>query len=237
MSIDEEAYMKKSIIFLAMLGSLLFIGCTHNMHITNSDAYFTPPSAQSKKPIRLGVTSSSENHPQNSKYVMAIVDALQKSSSIERVIYPYNASTHQDMADAVVDISLKIHYDGKGSNFFVNWPGFLIFAPAIWGYGYTAEIETQANIASVKDGKSQQITVPTRYEFRQADMSRTWTEVGWLEVGIIPLIGGIVFTGYDEDVTGEFIKNVAPSYGPYVAKKIVETTCDCLGLSLNTQPI
>jgi hypothetical protein len=227
--------MKKCIMFLAVLGSLLFIGCSHPMHITNSDDYFTPPSAQSKKPVRLGVTSSSMNHPQNSKYVTAIVDALQKSSSIERVIYPYNSSAHQDMVDAVVDISIKTRYDGKGSNFFVNWPGFLIFAPAIWGYGYSAEIETQANIASVKDGKSQQITIPTRYEFRQADMSRTWTEVGWLEVGIIPLIGGIVFTGYDNDITDEFIKNVAPGYGPYVAKKIVETTCDCLGLSLNVQ--
>ncbi len=221
--------MKKIIMFLAMLGSILFTGCSHTMHITNADDYFTPPSTLSKKPMRLGVTSSSVNDPLNGKYVTAIVDAMQKSSSIERVIYPYNPAANQGMADAVVDISIKTHYDGKGSNFWVNWPGFLIFAPAAWGYGYTAEIETQANITSVKDGKSQQVTVPTRYEFRHADMGRTWTEVGWLEVCIIPLIGGIVFTGYDNDITGEFINRVAPSYGPYVAKKIIDTSCDCLG--------
>jgi hypothetical protein len=214
---------------MAVVITVVLGGCTHKMEITNVDNYFSPPSTVSKKPLKIGVTSSSMGHPQDSKYVSAVVDALQKNNSIERVIYPYNQATHQDMVDAVVDISIRTRYDGKGSNFWVNWPGFLIFAPAVWGYGYTADIETQANIASVKDGKSQQITIPTNYEFRQADMGRTWTEVGWLEVGIIPLIGGMVFTGYDNDITGEFIKEVAPSYGPYVSKKIVETTCDCLG--------
>jgi hypothetical protein len=229
MLIGEEACMKKIIMFLVMIVSLLFFGCTHNMHITNADDYFTPPAAQSRKPMILGVTSTNVNDPLNSKYVAAIVDAMQKSSSIERVIYPYHPATNQGMADAVVEISIKAHYDGKGSNFWINWPGFLIFAPAVWGYGYTAEIETHANIASVKDGKSQQVVVPTRYEFRHAHMDRTWTEVGWFEVGIIPLVGGIVFTGYDDDITGEFINNVASSYGPYVAEKIMETTCYCLG--------
>jgi hypothetical protein len=220
--------MNKIIMFLAVLGSVLFIGCTHSMNIINTEDYFTPPSALLKKPMKLGITSNSDTDPQKSRYVMAIIDALKKNGSIELVIYPYSSSTHKDMIDAVVDISIKTHYAGKGSNFFVNWPGFLIFAPAIWGYGYNAEIETQANIADVKDGKSQLITIPMRYDFRQADIRRTWTEVGWLEIGIIPLIGGIAFTSYDNRITSEFITNVASSYGPYVANKIIETTYSCL---------
>jgi hypothetical protein len=213
-----------------LLTGFIVSGCSHNMHITNSEDYFAQPTAPVRQAIKLGVTSSSISEPLNSRYISAIVDALQKNGSIERVIYPYNQATHKDLVDAVVDISVKTRYDGKRSNFFVNWPGFLIFAPAIWGYGYNAEIETQASIASMKDGKSHLITVPTRYEFRHADMGRTWTEVGWFEVGIIPLIGGFVFTGYDDSITGEFIKNVSPSYGPYVAKKIVEAACDCLDI-------
>jgi hypothetical protein len=221
--------MKTITMFLAILGSILFIGCSHNMHITNEEDYFTPPSTLLKKPIRLGITSNSDNDPQKSKYVTAIIDALKKNGSIELVMYPYNPSIHREMVDAVVDISIKTHYDGKGSNFWVNWPGFLIFAPAIWGYGYNAEIETQANIASVINGRSQLITITTRYDFRHADIKRTWTEVGWLEIGIIPLIGGIAFTGYDNNITSEFINNVAPSYGPYAARKIIESTSDCIG--------
>ena len=101
------------------------------------------------------------------------------------------------------------HYDGEGLNFLVNWPGFLIFAPAIWGYGYNAEIETKVNITRLTDGSSQQIAISTKYKFRQAEIDRTWTEVGWFEVGLIPLIGGVVFIQYDTDVTDEFITKVA----------------------------
>ncbi len=66
------------------------------------------------------------------------------------------------------------------------------------------------------------------YHFRHAAINRTWTDASWFEVGIIALIGGAAFTSYDTGVTNEFIQKVSPSYGPYVAKKIVETACDCL---------
>lgn len=211
--------------FLAMISS----GCTHNMRITNVDDYFTPPAAVPKQTVKIGVTSTNINQPQNSKYVSAIVDALQRNSSIERVIYPYSTANNKDQADAVIDISVRPRYDGRGSNFFVNWPGFLIFAPAIWGYGYTADINTDATVTNLKNGKSQQLSIPAHYEFRQAEIDRTWTGIGWLEVGIIPLIGGIAFTGYDDDLTPEFIKNVAPSYGPYVATKTAKAVFDSLG--------
>lgn len=211
--------------FLAMISS----GCTHNMRITNVDDYFTPPAAVPKQTVKVGVTSSNMGQPQNSRYVSAIVDALQRNSAIERVIYPYTTANNKDQADAVIDISVHPRYDGKGSNFFVNWPGFLIFAPAIWGYGYTADINTEATVTNIKSGKSQQLSIPAHYEFRQAEIDRTWTEVGWFEVGIIPLIGGIAFTGYDDDLTPEFIKNVAPSYGPYIATKTTKVVFDSLG--------
>ncbi|QWV98576.1 hypothetical protein KP003_04970 [Geomonas nitrogeniifigens] len=210
--------------FLVMMSS----GCTHNMRITNADDYFIPPAAVPKQTVKLGVTSANSSQPQNSRYISAIVDALQRNSAVERVIYPYTAA-NKDQADAVIDLSVNPRYDGKGSNFFVNWPGFLIFAPAIWGYGYTADISTEATITNLKNGKSQQLSVPAHYEFRQAEIDRTWTEVGWFEVGIIPLIGGIAFTGYDDDLTPEFIKNVGPSYGPYVATKTTKAVFDSLG--------
>jgi hypothetical protein len=53
-------------------------------------------------------------------------------------------------------------------------------------------------------------------------MGRTWTEVSWFEVGVIALIGGVVFTGYDNDITPEFITAVSPNYGAYVSRKIVD---------------
>ena len=214
--------MNKVFLFLMMFVCLIFMGCSHSMRITNTADYFSPVSSPLREPVKLGVTSSNDTDIQNSRYVTSIVDALQRTGSFERIIYPFSQAVHKEQADIIVDITVSPHYSGRGSNFFVNWPGFLIFAPAIWGYGYNAEIETRINITHLKDGRSQQLTIPIKYKFRQAEIDRTWTEIGWLEWGVIPLIGGIVFTSYDTDVTDEFISKVSPNYGPYIAKKILE---------------
>lgn len=190
-----------------LLASALFAGCSHALRITNTNEYFAPPNAAAIEPLTLGVASSHDTDPQNSRYVTAIVDALQRSGSFKRVIYPYNRATQQ--ANVIIDIN--------------SFPGFLIWAPAIWGYGYNAEIETRLNIQQLPDGAVRQTAVTTHYKFRQAEIDRTWTEIGWLEVGIIPLIGGFAFTQYDPDVTDEFITKVSPYYGPYVARKLIES--------------
>lgn len=208
--------------FITVIFIFLATGCSHNLRITNVDQYFTPPSAPSiKETIKIGVTSSNVADLQTSRYVNAIVEALQRNSMVEKVIYPYSQAVHQ--VDTVVDITLIPHYTGSGSNFFVNWPGFLIFAPAIWGYGYNADIDTKVNVTRLIDNRSQQIEIPTKWKFRQAEMDRTWTEVGWFEVGLIPLIGGFVFMDYDHDVTDEFITKVSPNYASHVAGKIMAT--------------
>lgn len=196
-------------------------GCTHSLRITNLGDYFAPPVSSPEESLRIGITSGSDSHIQNSRYVSSIVDALQRNGSIEKVIYPYNAAVQNARVDVLLDISVNPKYSGRGSNFFVNWPGFLIWAPAIWGYGYNAEIETRVNINRQNKNQSQQIIVMNRYKFRQAEFDRTWTEIGWLEVSIIPFIGGIAFIQYDPDVTDEFITKVYSYYGPYVASKIL----------------
>jgi hypothetical protein len=103
----------------------------------------------------------------------------------------------------------------------VNWPGFLIFAPAIWGYGYQADIQTVVDIARKGDSAPVRVEASPRYYFRQAEIDRTWTEIGWLEVSLIPFIGGFVFMQYDPDVTDQFIQEVSSNYGALVAGRIV----------------
>ena len=213
--------MRKIVLVSCLCALVLVAGCHHQLEITNADQYFAPPSPPLAKPIKLGITSSSVADPVKSRYVNAIVEAFQRTASLERVIYPYNQASHQGQADKVVDIAVNAKYDGSGVNFWINWPGFLIFAPAIWGYKYEAAIDTQVSITDMATNASKQIAIPTQYIFRHADMGRTWTEVSWFEVSIIALIGGIVFTGYDNDVTPEFIKSVSHDYGAYVSNKII----------------
>lgn len=212
--------MKRLLLPSLALVSLIAAGCSHPLRITNLEDFYTPPSMMLKEPVVLGVSSNSSLSPEQSRYVAAIVDALQKNSSVGRIIYPYNRAANADRVDAAVDIAVHPKYSGDGSNFWVNFPGFLIFAPAIWGYGYNAQIETVVTIDSPTNG-SQRLQIPTRYRFRQAEIDRTWTEVGWLEVGIIPLIGGFAFMQYDPDVTTDFIIQAGPSYGAFVANRIL----------------
>lgn len=214
--------MKRVLLLACLFAFFVVSGCSHQMHITNTEDYFSPPSPPLAKPIKLGITSSSVTDPKTGRYVNAVVDALQRSGNFERVLYPFSQTVNQGQADMLVDIAVKPKYDGSGANFFINFPGFLIFAPAIWGYKYNAEIETQINVTDLKTNASKQFTIPTKYIFRHADTGRTWTEVSWLEVGVIALIGGVVFTGYDEDTTPEFITVVSPNYGAYVSRKIVD---------------
>ena len=214
--------MKRNIIISFIFLSFCAFGCSHNMRITNLEDHFNAPASPPKETMRVGVVSGDGRDMQKSRYISCIVNSLKTSGAFERVIYPYNHSKHNDVVDVIVNLSVSPSYVGSGSNFFVNWPGFLIFAPAIWGYGYKADIETMANISYSDNGNSQTISIPTKYTFRQAEFDRTWTELGWLEVGIIPLIGGFVFIQYDPDVTDEFITKVSHSYGTCVANKILE---------------
>jgi hypothetical protein len=209
-------------LFLGLIAFTLLTGCSHAMRITNADQYFSPSSASHSAALKLGITSPNDSEPQNSRYVAAVVEALRRHPNVERVIHPYNEARHRDQVDTVVDIAVSPKYSGQGANFLVNWPGFLIFAPAIWGYGYNADLKTVVNIKQPGTDQVTPLTIPVQYTFRQAEMDRTWTEIGWFEVGIIPLIGGAAFTQYDPDVTDEFITKVSPNYGPYIANKIVE---------------
>jgi len=69
-------------------------------------------------------------------------------------------------------------------------------------------------------------SVPIYLKIRHADISRTWTEAGGFLVappvsGAIPLIGGICFIQYDDDVTPLAADKIQVPIGDYVAQKII----------------
>ncbi|MBI3593967.1 MAG: hypothetical protein HY200_03350 [Nitrospirae bacterium] len=212
---------------LFSLSLLLAIGttaCSHALHITNLDSYDTPPLVPAADSIRIGVKSQDLVHKDNSRYIVAIVQSLQDQSGgmIKHVTFPFDPSVQEGQVDLLLDISIFPKYSGRKSNFFINWPGFLIWAPAIWGYGYQAEIQTHVNIQDLRTKNTKEMTISTSFSFRESEMDRTWTEIGWLEVSLIPFFSGFYFTQYDPDVTKDFITKVSPTYGFFVTKKIIE---------------
>ena len=143
---------------------------------------------------------------------------LQTSGNVERVVFPY-ANGHDVHVIAYVEVTPK--YRGSWTNFFVNWPGFLIFTPAWHGYTYHARLDTTIDIvAASTNQRLAGVEWNHEYRFRQSDIGRTWVEVGWLEYGIIPLVGGFFAMQYDTDQTEPFMEEVSRSYGNQVGQRI-----------------
>lgn len=202
------------ILFVCLLS--VFWGCEHSMRI--SDPLTSPFSTIGiDHPLKLGVVNKIGSRDAEA-YVEAVARALQLSGSVQKVAYPY-VPGHD--VDAIVYVDVNPRYRGVGTNFFVDWPGFLIFTPAWHGYSYHADVMTRVEIVSASD-KHRIATFDWQndYEFKQADIGRTWVEVGWLEWSVIPFIGGFFAMQYDTDQTEPFIRMVGPSYGNQVASRI-----------------
>jgi len=213
--------MKKSAITLLVISLIALSGCTHDLELTNLHQNTSAPAIPLDGSKTVGILASDDSG-QNSKYIEAIANSLRKTNNFDRVIYPYNPA-YSKKTDYTVSVSVNPVYSGKISNFFVSWPGFLIWAPAIWGYGYNADLTTHIVATDNNRKKSLSTTLSNSYDFRQAEMDRTWTEIGWLEVSLIPFIGGFYMTGYDKDVTPEFIHQVSNNYGSEVSKGIIKS--------------
>jgi hypothetical protein len=199
-----------------ILAALFACACHHTLEINNP-----PPSIArvdaAAKPVVIGVKGDL-TAAEAQGYVEAIAKSLQLHAVAGRVVYPW---TPESKVDVVADVKVTPQYEGSGYNFLINFPGFLVFAPAWHGYIYRANPRTRVELR--RDGGGGPVEAlewEHDFEFNQADIGRTWTEISWFEWGVIALIGGTIFTRYDTDQTPEFIKEVALTYGDRVATLI-----------------
>lgn len=139
----------------------------------------------------------------------------------DSVIWPYQPSAETPV-DILVHINIFPEYGGSGRNFFVNFPGFLIWAPAWAGYKYRVRYLFAVTLRDVRKNQSfDKFEIPISLDVRQAEFDRTWTEISWFEVGVIAFIGGIYFTGYDPDITPKVVDAAQGTIADYVAGEII----------------
>jgi hypothetical protein len=199
----------------SLLVASSLLACTHTLEIDNP-APVTYSAPVTTHPLVIGVADA-QTGSDSFGYVDAVAKSLQLQGVVQRVVHPYEAGTP---VDVVAEVTVNPVYDGSGWNFLINFPGFLIWAPAWHGYHYSANPKTQV-VLKTPDGKTiDTVSFEHPYEFRQADIGRTWTEISWFEWGVIALFGGAVFTRYDTDQTEPFIRAVADNYGEQVATRI-----------------
>lgn len=196
----------------------LFSGCSHKLEIRNLNTYRNTSLISFEEQARVGVITDS-NEIEGRRLVKEVAESLQKYN----VWTTTSAILDKDSLDYIATITVDSDYNGSGWNFLINWPGFLVFAPAWNGYIYTIEHNTSVLLADAKSGAQiDTITFPIELDIRHAAINRTWTEIGWLEVGIIPLIGGVFFIEYDNSVTPIAHEKAMPIISDYIAQEIIE---------------
>lgn len=202
---------------LGLLAVLLLSGCSHKLEVINISDYKHMEHDALQAKSKIGIVTSS-NDKEGEQIIRGIASSLSNYSA--EVFYPYNFNGTVT-ADVIAKIEVTHQYDGSGWNFLINWPGFLIWTPAWNGYIYKAKYDIDILLTDANNTKIDDYQMPIDLDIRHAEMDRTWTEIGWLEVGIIPFIGGIVFINYDDDVTPILLNAIEAPIGDYIAQDIV----------------
>ncbi|MGE5309093.1 MAG: hypothetical protein ACM3OC_08415 [Deltaproteobacteria bacterium] len=202
---------------------LVFIsGCAHPLTMENLGMYKPGFINSEYTNYAIGITAAT-NSPEEERMVMAIANNLKKDGF--RVFYPYypNSSNKQSV-DFIARITTSSQYKGSGINFWVNWPGFIIFAPALFGYSYTVKLDFDIDITDTRTGSPlPRISLPIELRIKHADINRTWTEVSWLEFSVIAFIGGLCFMSYDNSVTPLMMDASENKLSDYIGSKIAGT--------------
>lgn len=205
---------------LLLLVPVLFgSGCAHSLEVKNLNSYRSNSIGTLERPTTIGVVQTTEG-ADCQQVVKGIAQALGKNSA--KVYLPYSPSRDKQV-DVIANIKVNPKYAGSGWNFLINWPGFLIWTPAWNGYVYKADFNVDVALTRGADNAPIDTwTTPIKLDLRHAEFDRTWTEIGWLEYGVIPLIGGLVFINYDSDVTPILMDTIEAPIGEYLALDIIK---------------
>jgi hypothetical protein len=194
-------------------------GCTHQLACKNIGDYKPTALGTVSEPLTIGLVPIGGDE-YGDQLIRHVRDALILRYNA-KVILPYLPGSSES-TDIVATLSVKPKYEGSGWNFLVNFPGFLVFVPALNGYVYQVSYNTSVVLQNTADKTTlATFDVPITLNLRHADINRTWTEVSWLEWGVIAFVGGIVFTQYDSSVSPIVMKDLGPQLGEYLATEIM----------------
>ena len=206
----------------ALIIMTFITGCAHQLEIKNMRTYRSMELHSPAKKISVGIIPTIQANDYGSRCLVKGIGS-ELAKQVE-VILPYFITSSRKV-DVIAQINIKPEYKGSFWNLPINFPGFLIFVPAWHGYVYKINYDVDISLTKAYNGEIiNAFSVPIYLKIRHADISRTWTGIGgWIGPipSIIPLIGGICFIQYDDDVTPLAADKIQLPIGDYIAQKII----------------
>lgn len=208
---------RASFLPLLVLMVLLCQGCSHSLEVKNINDYRSSSMITLSRDISMGVSTSND---EGSGKMLVTGTAQSLSNYLGKIVYPYEREEPGEV-DIVTKITVKPDHKGSGANFFINFPGFLVWASAWNGFVYKPSYDIDITMLNAADLSTiDEFSIPIRLDVRHADIDRTWTQLTWLETGIIGFLGGVVFVRYDEDVTPLLEHEIQRPIGDFIAQEI-----------------
>lgn len=202
-----------TLVIMCLVG--LSLGCSHQAEIRNLSQYDSNVPVKLARPVKIGVTSTAEQ-PECRRLLRGIGKGLSERGATVSHYAPFGA------IDYTADINIQSHHGGSIANFFITFPGFLVWAPAWHGFVYHTDYDVAVELRQGgPDGQVlDSLQVPIELDIRHSEMDRTWVEISWLEWGVIAFVGGIYNTTYDNDVTPIVAEMIEYPVGHYIADAV-----------------
>lgn len=213
---------KMKVIAVLLSALLVLPACSHQLQVKNMSLYQPELLGTIPSDLKVGIQYSSLA-PGDERLLIQTINSL-RTYGIQ-VVYPFATNEQsKKTVDYILRMNLTSQYDGSNTNFWINWPGFLIWTPAWHGYNYRVVYSFDVDITDAETNQAlPRLRIPVDLDIRHAAMNRTWTEISWLEWSAIALIGGIIFTRYDNSVTPILLDHSERKIADYVGSKITNT--------------
>ncbi len=221
--------MKKIVYAGGLLALLLFSGCAHNLEYNGIDVYHAAKQDHTFKEVRVAILVDDSDISRAALHELTpLAQKLQESLSRQggyAVSVVHSMPQHRT-ADVVVNMSLAgMNKSAKGSNFWVCWPGFILFTHAWLGYGYSFSLVTTCDVMLASDKSSLgKVSIPLDLNVRYADFTTTVLNgVTWFEWSVLGAVNGCIqMVNYDSDFEPELREQVYPVYTSQIADGIIE---------------
>ncbi len=202
------------------LALALLCGCSHELEIQNIDRFSNRVVDASQAGLVVGITLDSIG-VEDDLLVQEVSMALTRQANYH-VVYPASVYARSDVSIRLALVDKE--KSGSIGNFFVCFPGFLLFTHAWLGYKYHASATVRCDLTVTATGEPiRTLEIPIDLEMRQAELDRTWANgvIGWYYLGIPCFINGFFCVPYDPDLDPALRQEAFPTLGAHIASQII----------------